>query len=85
MTTSPVEPGDIDFGIARVGITLVSRTGVTLAREMDAAVWTAIGLLAVTSLGTLFYLGSRMDAPGRSPGCADGRRVREGRRRVRQG
>jgi hypothetical protein len=29
---------------------------------MDAAVWTAIGLLAATALGTLFYLGSRIDA-----------------------
>lgn len=29
---------------------------------MDAAVWTAIGLLAATSLGTLSYLGSRIDA-----------------------
>jgi len=29
---------------------------------MDAAVGTAIGLLAATSLGTLFYLGSRIDA-----------------------
>jgi hypothetical protein len=29
---------------------------------MEAAVWTAIGLLAATSLGTLFYLGSRIDA-----------------------
>jgi hypothetical protein len=28
---------------------------------MEAAVWTAIGLLAATSLGTLFYLGSRLD------------------------
>jgi hypothetical protein len=28
---------------------------------MDAAVWTAIALLAATSLGTLFYLGSRID------------------------
>ena len=28
--------------------------------EMDAAVWTAIGLLAATSLGTLFYLGARI-------------------------
>jgi hypothetical protein len=36
--------------------------GCTLASEMDAAVWTAIGLLAATSLGTLFYLGSRVDA-----------------------
>jgi hypothetical protein len=31
---------------------------------MDAAVWTAIGLLAATSLGSLFYLGSRIDALG---------------------
>ena len=30
--------------------------------SMDAAVWTAIGLLATFSLGTLFYLGSRIDA-----------------------
>lgn len=29
---------------------------------MDAAVWTAIGLLATTSLGSLFHLGSRIDA-----------------------
>lgn len=29
---------------------------------VDAAIWTAIGLLAATSLGTLFYLGSRIDA-----------------------
>ena len=32
--------------------------------NMDAAVWTAIGLLAATSLGSLFYLGSRIDALG---------------------
>jgi hypothetical protein len=31
---------------------------------MTAAVWTAIGLLAATSLGTLFYLGARIDALG---------------------
>ncbi|MGH2680547.1 MAG: hypothetical protein ACRDG8_08715 [Actinomycetota bacterium] len=31
---------------------------------MDAAVWTTIGLLAATSLGSLFYLGSRIDALG---------------------
>jgi hypothetical protein len=30
--------------------------------SMDAAVWTAIGLLATFSLGSLFYLGSRIDA-----------------------
>lgn len=29
---------------------------------MEPAVWTAIGLVAATSLGTLFYLGSRIDA-----------------------
>ena len=29
---------------------------------MEAATWTAIGLLAATSLGSLFYLGSRIDA-----------------------
>jgi hypothetical protein len=31
---------------------------------MDAAVWTAIGLLAAFSLGTLVYLGARIDAVG---------------------
>jgi hypothetical protein len=31
---------------------------------MDAAAWTAIGLLAATSLGTLFYLGARIDSLG---------------------
>jgi hypothetical protein len=31
---------------------------------MDAAVWTAIGLLAATSLGMLFYLGTRIDGLG---------------------
>jgi hypothetical protein len=35
----------------------------TLA-DMDAAVWTAIGLLAATSLGSLFYLGARIDSLG---------------------
>ena len=29
---------------------------------MEAATWTAIGLLAATSLGSLFYLGSRIDS-----------------------
>jgi hypothetical protein len=39
---------------------------------MDAAVWTAIGLLAATSLGTLLYLGSRIDglAPRMDSGFA---------------
>jgi hypothetical protein len=39
-----------------------SESGATLASEMDAAVWAAIGFFAATSLGTLFYLGSRIDA-----------------------
>jgi hypothetical protein len=54
---------DTDFRIGRRSdehITL-SSLGATLAFEMDAAVWTAIGLLAATSLGSLFYLGSRID------------------------
>jgi hypothetical protein len=29
---------------------------------MDAALWTAISLVAATSLGSLFHLGSRIDA-----------------------
>jgi hypothetical protein len=29
---------------------------------MDAAVWTAIGLPAATSLGSMFYLGARPDS-----------------------
>jgi hypothetical protein len=36
--------------------------GYRLASTMEAAVWTASGLLAATSLGTPFYLGSRVDA-----------------------
>jgi len=40
----------------------MSVLGASLAVEMEAAVWTALGLLAATSLGTLFYLGSRIDA-----------------------
>jgi hypothetical protein len=39
-----------------------SAAGATLANEMDVVVWTAIGLLAATSLGTLFYLGAQIDA-----------------------
>ena len=31
---------------------------------MDAAIWTALGLLAATSLGSLLYLGSRIDDLG---------------------
>lgn len=57
-------PPDLDFdiGLARDAPLDVSQSSATLASEMDAAVWTAIGLLAATSLGTLFYLGSRIDA-----------------------
>jgi hypothetical protein len=40
----------------------VSHGGATLAIEMGAAVWTAIAILAAMSVGTLFYLGSRIDA-----------------------
>ena len=38
------------------------RYPVLSSRWMDAAVWTAIGLLATFSLGTLFHLGSRIDS-----------------------
>jgi hypothetical protein len=31
---------------------------------MEAATWTAIAILAATSLGSLFYLGARIDALG---------------------
>ena len=31
---------------------------------MEAAIWTAIGVLAATSLGSLFYLGARIDGLG---------------------
>ena len=44
-------------------VTVRAGRGASLVR-MDAAVWTAIGLLAATSLGSLFYLGSRIDALG---------------------
>ena len=33
-------------------------------RAMEAATWTAIAILAATSLGSLFYLGARIDALG---------------------
>ncbi|HEX5901536.1 MAG TPA: hypothetical protein VF028_00245 [Actinomycetota bacterium] len=36
--------------------------GATLATEIDAAVWTAIAVVAGMSFGTLVYLGSRIDA-----------------------
>ena len=31
---------------------------------MDAVTWTALGILAAMNLGTLFYLGSRIDGLG---------------------
>jgi hypothetical protein len=42
----------------------MSERGARLAREMEAAIWTALGLLAATSLGSLFYLGARIDSLG---------------------
>ena len=54
--------GDTDFGIAGLEEHHpMSHPGVNLENEMDTTVWTAIGLLAATSLGTLFYLGHRID------------------------
>jgi hypothetical protein len=44
-------------------VTVAQQGGATLA-SMVAAVWTAIGLLAATSLGRLFYLGARIDSLG---------------------
>jgi hypothetical protein len=43
-------------------VTISIVNGVLRSDSMEAAVWTAIGLLAATSLGTLFYLGARIDA-----------------------
>ena len=40
----------------------MSDGGARLDDGMEAAVWTAIGLSFATSLGSLFYLGSRIDA-----------------------
>ena len=45
----------------------MSRNGMSypsarLSTAMTAAIWAAIGLLAAISLGSLFYLGSRIDA-----------------------
>jgi hypothetical protein len=45
--------------LSRLG---TSDPGARLAFQMDAAVWTAIAVLAATSLGTLFYLGARIDS-----------------------
>ena len=40
----------------------LSQASATLAFKMDAAVWTAIAIVAGMSFGTLLYLGSRIDA-----------------------
>jgi hypothetical protein len=45
--------------LSRLG---TSDPGARLAFEMDAAVWTAIAVLAATSLGSLFDLGARIDS-----------------------
>jgi len=42
----------------------VSEPGATVALEMVAVAWAAIGLLAAALVSSLFYLGSRMDALG---------------------
>ena len=45
-------------------VTVVEEDAVPTLAGMDAVVWTAIGLLAATSLGSLFYLlEARLDAP----------------------
>jgi len=38
---------------------------------MEVAAWTAIGILAASQLGTLFYLGSRIDVLGALVGRID--------------
>jgi hypothetical protein len=39
----------------------MSEVGVTVATTMVAVAWAAIGILAATLLGSLYYLGSRID------------------------
>jgi hypothetical protein len=51
----------------------MSECGATLALEMEAAIWTALGLLAATSLGSLFYLGARIDGLGSRIDALSGR------------
>ena len=53
---------DFDIGLARNVALDLSHQGATLANEMDAAVWIALAILAAMSLGTLFYLGARIDS-----------------------
>lgn len=55
-------PIDIGFGMGCVRKLPTSHPGATLASEMDAVVWTALAILAAMSGGTLFYLGSKIDA-----------------------
>jgi hypothetical protein len=49
---------------AVTSVTLRPAASVLRSPPMEAATWTAIGVLAATSLGTLFYLGQRIDALG---------------------
>jgi hypothetical protein len=42
----------------------MSHPGVTVTRAMVGVAWTAIALLAGTLLGSLYYLGSKIDALG---------------------
>lgn len=60
----PAHPGHGGI-VVRVRIVTARPRYRCYARDgMEAAVWTAIGLLAATSLGSLFYLGTRIDALG---------------------
>lgn len=53
-----------DVGPEVTVVTVARESPVLRSLEMDAAVWTAIGLVAATSLGMLFYVGGRIDALG---------------------
>ena len=53
-----MDTGDLE----KVRDQVMDAPGATLANEMEAALWTPITVLAATSLGSLFYLGSRIDA-----------------------
>lgn len=52
-----------------MAVTVPPLGSVLRLRSMTAAIWTAIALLGATSLGTLFYLGARIDALGTSLGA----------------
>lgn len=55
-------PNGLPHRMARGPASSASHPGATLATEMEAAVWTAIAILAAMSVGTLFYLGARIDS-----------------------